>query len=109
MKKRRFPRAVEPARVGKYPASCYGGGGYVWDAVLEYRVWCHPERGAPDAADGSDYYRAFPTFWQAAAFSRRTPGAEEPLALVVQEEYIDEPEAGQYRHVKKQRVTEWPV
>lgn len=20
----------------------------MWDAVLEYRVWCHPERGAPD-------------------------------------------------------------
>lgn len=49
MKKReRFPRAIDPARVGRYPGSCYAGGGFVWDAVLEYRVWCHPERGAPD-------------------------------------------------------------
>jgi hypothetical protein len=36
-------------------------------------------------------------------------GAEEPLALVLQEEYIEEPEPGQYVHVKERRVTEWPV
>src|SRR5262245_43334385 len=29
---------------------------YVWDEVLEYRVWCHPERGAPVDCDGNDYY-----------------------------------------------------
>ena len=81
----------------------------MWDAVLEYRVWCHPENGAPDSANGSDYYYAFATYSEAAAFSRRTKGTEEPLALVLQKEYIDEPEPGKYRHVKKKRVTEWPV
>ncbi|MBV8575649.1 MAG: hypothetical protein JOZ58_11535 [Acetobacteraceae bacterium] len=68
------------------------GGGYVWDAVLEYRVWCHPERGAPDENDGNDYYYAFVSYAEALAFSERTSGAEPPLALVQQLEYINEPE-----------------
>jgi len=105
----RYPSVLDRSRVGSYPASAKAGGGYVWDAVLEYRVWCHPERGAPDEADGSDYFYAFATYSEAAAFSRRTLGAEDPLALVLQKEYIDEPEPGVYRHVKKRRVTEWPV
>ena len=90
--------AQDPALVGSYPASAKAGGGYVWDAVLEYRVWCHPERGAPDVA-----------YEDALTFSQETPGAEEPLALIVQEEYIDEPEPGKYVHVKERRVAEWPV
>ncbi len=110
MKKRaRFPRAIDPARVGKYPASCYAGGGFVWDAVLEYRVWCHPERGAPDKEDGNDYYYAFASYPEALRFSKRFPGAEKPLALILQKEYIAEPAPGQYAHVKKRRITEWPV
>jgi hypothetical protein len=107
--RKRYPSVLNRSRVGRYPASAKAGGGYVWDAVLEYRVWCHPERGASDLADGSDYFYAFPTYSEAAAFSRRSEGAEEPLALVLQKEYIDEAEPGQYRHVKKKRVTEWPV
>jgi hypothetical protein len=110
MKKRaRFPRAINPARVGKYPAFCFAGGGFVWDAVLEYRVWCHPERGAPDKEDGSDYYCAFASYPEAFRFSRKSPGAEEPLALVLQKEHINEPVSGQYVHVKRRRITEWPV
>ena len=110
MKKRaRFPRAIDPARVGKYPASCYAGGGFVWDAVLEYRVWCHPERGAPDRADGNDYYYAFVSYPDALRFSKESPGAEKPLVLILQKEYITEPAPGQYAHVKKRRITEWPV
>ena len=35
-------------------------------------------------------------------------GAEELLALVRQIEYIDEPNPGDYRHVKEVRNTEWP-
>jgi putative acetyltransferase len=27
----------------------------------------------------------------------------------LQREYIDEPEPGQYRHVREERITEWPV
>jgi putative acetyltransferase len=105
----RYPRAAHPKRVGKYPALVAAGGGYVWDEVLEYRVWCHPERGAPDLADGSDYFYSFEAYPKALAFSRRTPGAEEPLALVRQKQYIDEPGPGQFVHVKKSRLTEWPV
>ncbi len=81
----------------------------MWDAVLEYRVWCHPERGAPVEADESDYYHPFASYAEALAFSKSIRGAEEPVALVLQEEYIDEPETGQYIHVKERRVTEWPV
>ncbi len=90
-----YPAVLNPAEVGNYPASCFSGGGFVWDAVLEYRVWCHPERGAPDEADGNDYFYAFETFEEADAFYRATMGAEEPLALVLQREYIDEDEPGE--------------
>src|SRR6185436_15986947 len=97
----RYPRAVNPARVGHYPALAGAGGGYVWDEVLEYRVWCH-------AGDG-DFFYAFATYPRALAFSKKTPGADEPLALVLQREHIDEPEPGRFVHVKKRRVTEWFV
>lgn len=104
-----YPDAIDPASVGTYPATAKAGGGYVWDAVLEYRVWCHPENGAPDEADGSDYYLPFATYEHALKFAQATPGAEAPLALIVQEEYISEEKPGEYRHVKEARVTEWPV
>ena len=109
MRRPRYPTAAYPARVGKYPAVVGAGGGYVWDEVLEYRVWCHPERGSPDYDDGSDYFYSFATYPKALAFSRRTPGAEEPLALIRQRQHINEPSPGQYVHVKKPRLTEWPV
>ncbi len=104
-----YPPVLDPAKVGTYAALADAGGGYVWDSVLEYRVWCHPEAGAPDEADGDDYYYAFETYEDALAFSTLTIGAEEPLALIVQEEYIDEPEPGRYVHIKKRRIAEWPV
>jgi len=75
----------------------------------ECRVWCHPERSAPCERDGNDYFHAFASYDDAAAFARATPGAEEPLALVLQKEYIEEPEPGHYRHVREHRLTEWPV
>ncbi len=43
------------------------------------------------------------------ACAQETPGADEPIALVLQEEYIDEPRTGRYVHVRKRRITEWPV
>lgn len=103
------PAVLDPDMVGEYPATAKAGGGYVWDEVLEYRVWCHPELGAPDEVAGSDYYYAFPTFEEALAFSAGNAGCEAPLALVLQREYIDEPEPGRYVHVVKERITEWPV
>ena len=103
------PEVVDPERVGSYPAVACAGGGYVWDAVLEYRVWCHPHDGAPNAKDGSDYFHAFASYAEAASFSASTRGAEQPLALIRQEEYIDEPIPGHYLHVRSPRVAEWPV
>lgn len=104
-----LPEVLDPARVGEYPARAFAGGGYVWDAVLEYRVWCHPEHGAPDLCEGSDYFYAFASHGEAQAFADQTPGAEEPLALVLQREYLDEPEDGRFVHVRQERITEWPV
>lgn len=104
-----YPKVKDPNLIGEYPALVKSGGGYVWDDVLEYRVWCHPENGAPDTEDGDDYYFVFATYEEALRFSQENKGAEEPLALVLQEEYIDEPEPGNYVHVMEQRLTEWPV
>jgi len=104
-----FLDVIDADKVGTYPAQAHAGGGYVWDAILEYRVWCHPERGAPDLENGSDYYYAFARYEEALEFSRQTKGAEEPLALIMQEEYIDEPDDGNYIHVRERRITEWPV
>ena len=104
-----FPAVDDPGLVGSHPAAAKAGGGLVWDAVLEYRVWLHPERGAPNIHDDDDYFHAFASYDDAAAFAARTEGAEEPLALVLQEEYLDEPEPGRYEHVKERRLTEWPV
>ncbi len=109
MNTQRYPDAVDAALVGTYPALAKAGGGYVWDDVLEYRVWCHPERGAPDEQDGSDYYFSFATYAEAAAFAENNRGTEEPLALIRQVEFIDEPKPGEYRHVKELRIAEWPV
>lgn len=104
-----YPAVLDPELVGTYEAAAKSGGGLVWDEVLEYRVWCHPELGAPDVADGSDYYYAFATYEEAEKFAEAAPGAEEPLALVLQREHINEPSPGQYEHVAEERVTEWPV
>src|SRR3954471_1974246 len=104
-----LPAVLDATLVGTYPASVHAGGGYVWDAVLEYRVWCHPERGAPDLEDGNDYYYSFATYAEALQFSESTKGAGEPLALIRQDEYISEPEPGNYVHVKEVRLAEWPV
>jgi hypothetical protein len=104
-----YPDAIDPHKVGSYPAKAGAGGGFVWDEVLEYRVWCHPERGAPDESNGNDYYYAYPTYSEALARSRNTQGAEKPLALILQREHINETEPERYVHVTEERITEWPV
>jgi hypothetical protein len=98
-----YPTAVDPAKVGTYPALTRSGGGYFYDDVLEYRVWVHPRN------KGDDNYHAFATFEEASAFSRNTDGAESPLVLVLQREWIDEPKPGEFRHKKGVRITEWQV
>lgn len=97
----RYPKVLDESLVGTYPAVAKAGGGYLWDAVLEYRVWCHQAEG--------DYYHAFASYEEALQFSKTAKGAEEPLALVLQEEYIEEPKPGEYVHVIERRITEWPV
>lgn len=104
-----YPQVLDREKVGTYPASAKVGGGYVWDEVLEYRVWCCPREGAEDLEGGNDYYYVFEEYPEALAFSQNTKGAEDVLALVLQREYIDEPEAGNYVHKKEERITEWPV
>jgi hypothetical protein len=91
-----YPDVLDAQLVGTYSSLAKAGGGYVWDEVLEYRVWCHPERGAVDLADGSDYYESFESNAEALAFSRITEGAEAPLALIRQLEYIEEREPGDF-------------
>ena len=96
-----YPDAIDPGKVGHYPALTKSGGGYVYDEVLEYRVWVNP--------DGDDYYHAFATYEDAKRFSDKTERAEDPLVLVLQHEHINEPEPGKYEHVKGDRITEWQV
>lgn len=104
-----YPKAIKPEMVGEYPALAKSGAGYFYDEVLEYRVWCHPERGAPDEYEGDDYFYAFETYEEAQKFSDDTQGAENPLVLIRQLESIDEPQTGVFLHHKKERVTEWQV
>lgn len=104
-----YPTVDKEELVGTYDASAHAGGGYTWDAVLEYRVWMHPERGAPDECEGSDYFYAFGSYQAAIEFSESNQGAEKPLALILQREHINEAEPGKYEHVREQRITEWPV
>ena len=64
---------------------------------------------AEDIEDGSDYYYVFASYEEAKNFSETHDGTEEPIALVLQREYIDEPETGKYEHVKEERITKWLV
>ena len=105
----KLPDVLDADAVGTYPALTKSGGGYVWDEVLEYRVWCCPARGAKDKYDGDDYFYAFADYGEARSFADDTAGAKDPLALVLQREHIDEPEPGHYIHVTEERITEWPV
>jgi hypothetical protein len=105
----RCPLAVDPARVGTYPGHTKSGAGYFYDEVLEYRVWLHPEKGARPLAGDQDYFAAFARYETALAFSREEPGAEEPLALVLQREHVNEPTPGTFEWVRTPRITEWQV
>jgi hypothetical protein len=96
--KSNYPIAVEPENVGKYPALTKSGGGYYYDEVLEYRVWVHSDK---------DYFLPFSTYEKALDFSTHCTDAEEPLVLVLQKEWIDEPEPEIYIHKTGSRITEW--
>ena len=98
-----YPIAVDINKVGTYPGFTKSGAGYFYDQVLEYRVWMNPPEG------GDDYYKAFPTYEEGLAYSKSTLGAEEPLVLILQREWIDEPQPGSYVRKSEERLTEWKV
>lgn len=102
-----YPVAYDSQMVGAYPAVVSAGAGYVYDDVLEYRIWCYPDDGADDLAGGNDYFYAFETFEEAEDFRQETKGAQKPLALIRQFEWIDEYQPGKYRHEKGERIAEW--
>ncbi len=98
----KYPPAIGSLKVGTYPAEVHSGGGYFYDDVLEYRVWVHDP-------EGGTYYRALDTYEAALKFSKKTLDAERPVALVYQSEHISEPQQGEYKHIRKPRITEWRV
>jgi hypothetical protein len=104
-----YPVAVSPERVGSYPPDTKSGAGYFYDDVLEYRVWLSPERGAESLNGNGDYFVAFAQYEKAKQFSDVTKGAEQPIALVLQREWIDEPEPGKFIPEKEEQITEWRV
>ena len=104
-----YPLAVDPSKVGTFPPDTKSGAGYFYDDVLEYRVWLHPDNGAAPLNGDKDYFVAFAQYERAQAFSKSTAGAEEPIVLVRQHEWIDEPRPGQFRAERTERVTEWRV
>lgn len=106
---RTYPKAIDSQMVGEYPAHTKSGGGYFYDHVLEYRVWCRPWLGAPDEFEGEIYYYAFASYEEALEFSNHTEGSEMPLVLIRQLEWINEPEPKNYTHEKGERLTEWQV
>jgi putative acetyltransferase len=105
----KYPIAVDVAKVGTYPALVKSGAGYFYDDVLEYRVWLHPEKGAERQTGGDDYFLSFAQFERALEFSKKTAGAEEPLALIRQMKHINEPSPGVFEIVEGERIAEWQV
>ena len=105
----KFPIAVDPNRVGTYSPDTKSGAGYFYDDMLKYRVWLHPDKGAAPLNGNKDYFVAFAQYEPAEAFSMKTSGAEQPLALVRQLEWINEPKHGQFVPEKGVRIAEWQV
>jgi hypothetical protein len=104
-----YPPVLDFLKVRKYPALVSAGGGWVWDEVLEYRVWCNPAHAGHPGPNFDHYYCAFARYEDALEYSKRTLGAGEPVALVLQRESINEPEPGYFEHVRTKRLTEWPI
>lgn len=95
-----YPDAFDLSKVGKYPLEVFSGGGYFYDDLLEYRVW------KKEAKDIVCY--SFGNYKDALRFSKDNK-AEKPIALVGQNEYIDEQDDGVLVHIKRVRLAEWQV
>jgi len=105
----KWPLAIEPPKVGTYSADTKSGAGYFYDDVLEYRVWVHPDKGGKPLNGDRDYFIAFAQYEPAEEYSKMIPGAEPPLVLIRQLEWIDEPDRGKFVPMKDERITEWQV
>jgi len=111
------PDAVDPSRVGDYDALVYAGGGMFFDEILEYRVWVHVHGGHSTYHFGhavtADHYGAFATYAEALEFARETPGAEQPLVLIRQIEWVaevtDDDGSSHYERRSGNRIAEWKV
>jgi len=99
----KYPDAKNKSKVGSYSALVFSGGGYFYDEILEYRVWVRPQNG-----DEVHFY-AYADYEMALDYAQKTEGAEDPLVLVLQKTYIDEPTKGNLIIVKEDRITEWRV
>jgi hypothetical protein len=104
-----YPLPVDPNLVGTYSSQTKSGAGYFYDEVLEYRVWLNPDRGADSLNGNKDYFEAFAQYEKAKKFSDSAKGAEQPLALVLQREWIGESEPGKFLPESGERITEWRV
>lgn len=104
-----YPVAANPAKVGRFPAQGKSGAGYFYDDVLEYRVWLHPHDGARKLNGNDVYYRAFAQYEQALEYSRGAKGSEEPLVLIRQLKYVNEPKPGVFEVIEEERIAEWRV
>ncbi|MGK4568180.1 hypothetical protein [Flavobacterium sp. 3HN19-14] len=103
----KFPKVIDPNKVGEYETLVNTGAGFFYDQVLEYRVWCYPSKGAEDFFEGDDYFYPFENYEDALIFSQKESGREKPIALIKQFEWINEIEPGIYLHEKGERITEW--
>lgn len=92
--------------VGNYPVLAKSGGGYVWDDVLEYGYCAPLMMELPIFTMDNDYFFSFESYEDALYFSQHNSGTENPLALILQEEYIDNPDVGHCVDVKESRIAE---
>jgi hypothetical protein len=87
--------------VGTYNPHCNSGGGTIYKAVLEYRVWVHSGRG-------DDVCHSFASHESAREFADGAKGAEAPLALVLQNPWICwNDKLHDYTLVHENRIAEW--
>src|SRR6478736_6262020 len=105
----KYPTAIEPGKVGSHPALAKIGAGYFYDDVLEYRVWVLSGGGAEQGKSGHLSYTTFAQYEPALKFSKETIGAKEPLALIRQMKWINEPSPGVFEIVEEERIAEWQV
>lgn len=63
----------------------------------------------PPRGGGDDYYKAFATYEDAEAYFKKTTGAEDPIVLILQKQWFDEPKPGVFVVQNEERLTEWQV